>query len=125
MATRHAIATMESEAQRRIDEASATLAERFGVAVPEVTFERRPELRILRQMETSATFLEAIAGAQGGATKGAKAMTEKTPPELDKAADAESEGVEIGAEVTKDGTPVVVTETVDGETAKPAKGKKS
>lgn len=125
MATRHAIATMESEAQRRIDEASATLAERFGVEVPAVPFERRPELRILRQMETSATFLEAIAGAQAGATKGTKAMTEKTPPELDEAADAESEGVEIGAEVTKDGTPVVVTETADGETAKPAKGKKS
>ncbi len=104
MATRGAIATMESEAQKRIETVSATLAERFGIDVPAVPFERKPEMRTLRQLETSAMFLESIHGATGGTT--AKAGS----PLADLASDAADDGVTLGVEETKDGTPVVVSE---------------
>ena len=133
MATRGAMAEMDVNARSRIRLVTNRLVKRLGMDEPVAPeFVRNPHLAQIRELEAHATFLESLDSAikdEGYSAKpgaeGSKAMTEKTPPELDKAADAESEGVEIGAEVTQDGTPVVVTETVDGETAKPAKGKKA
>ena len=130
MATRGAMAEMDANARNRIRLVTARLVTRLGMDEPaSPEFVRNPQLQQIRELEAHATFLESLDGAIKGegysaapGTKG-KTVSEKNPPELDDAADAESEGVEIGAEVTQDGTPVVVTETATADD-KPAKGKK-
>ncbi len=61
MATRGAIAEMEQNARNRIDAASRLLAEQAGIDVPAVPYEVRPDMRMLRHLETQAAFLEALA----------------------------------------------------------------
>lgn len=106
MATRGAIAEMEQDARRRIDAACTALAKRHGVDEPVVPFERKTDMVMLRHLQTQADFLESL-------VKDADART----PEI--AADADD--VTLGAEVTKDGTPVVVTEAIDGDKKPTAK----
>lgn len=98
MATRGAIADMEKQARDRIDAASKVLADKAGVEMPVVPYEAKPDMRMLRHLETQAAFLEVLAG-------------NVTAPDL---AD-----VQIGAEIAPDGDAVVVTEAIDGEVAKP------
>ncbi len=61
MATRAAIAEMEADARKRIDVASAALAQSAGVDVPVAAFEKKPELLMLRHLEAQAMFLESLA----------------------------------------------------------------
>lgn len=61
MATRGAIAEMEKNARNRIDAASQVLADKAGIDVPAVPYEARPDMRMLRHLETQAAFLEALA----------------------------------------------------------------
>lgn len=97
MATRAAMAEMDDLARKRIAAASAQLAERHNVAVPEIAFERNPQMRQIRELEAHATFLESLLGDPASA-------------------DA----------LATDAAPVVVTEAIDGKTAKqPASRKKA
>lgn len=108
MATRASLAGREAEAQKRIDAAAAMLADQHGIDPPVVPFERKPDHRMALFLETHADFYEALAGDKA-----------KAAPTI-----AAPNDVTLGAEVTEDGTPVVVTEAIDGD-PKPAakKGK--
>jgi hypothetical protein len=93
---------MEKQARDRIDAASKALAETAGIDVPVVPYEAKPDMRMLRHLETQAAFLEALVAGRAN----------------------DIADVELGAEVAPDGDAVVVTEAVDGEVAKPKASRK-
>lgn len=100
MATATAIAIRRDAALQRLTAAIASLV---GADVAPFVAPKQPELREVALIEWAASQLSSDA------------------PVVKPAQD-----VELGAEVTNDGTPVVVTEAIDGKTAKkPAPRKKA
>lgn len=99
MATQDAMARMDETARRRITAATSTLADRFGLDVAPPTFERDPKMAMIRQLESHADVLDALVAASE--SKKAARDAEKSAAKLP---------ADVSAEVTKDGTPVVVTE---------------
>lgn len=76
MATEHAMATMERDANDRIDAAMQTLGERLGVTAPEVVPERLDTRMVgIRTLERHATVLEALV-ASTEPTKGSPKATD-------------------------------------------------
>lgn len=66
MATEHAMAIMENDANKRIDAALAAIADRFTLVVPSMVPERLdPRMKGIRMIEHHADVLEAIAVAIG------------------------------------------------------------
>ena len=67
MATRGAMAAMDSEARNRIRLATGRLVKRLGIPEPaEPTYERNPQLAQIRELEAHANFLESLDGAIKG-----------------------------------------------------------
>ena len=67
MATRGAMAAMDSEARNRIRLATGRLVKRLGIPEPaEPTYERNPHLAQIRELEAHADFLESLDGAIKG-----------------------------------------------------------
>jgi hypothetical protein len=77
MASRGAIAGLDKEARERIDAAVARLVSGLGVdAPPAPETARQPDLQAVYNLQSHATFLEAIANAVDGTNVNAQA----TPP---------------------------------------------
>lgn len=82
MASRGAIATIHSDALKRVEAATAAIAGRLGIAVPPpVPHAKQPELREAWELARQAGFLEAIdhaisgMAASGDAPAGYEALT--------------------------------------------------
>lgn len=84
MATEHAMATMEKEAQDRIDAALATLSAQLQIEIPPEQFERADaRMKQVRSLQRQATILDLIVDALGlGGVKRPTSSDEPAKPNL-------------------------------------------
>ena len=124
MASRGAIAQMDSAQRDRIRLVTNRLATRLGIdpaADPQRA--KQPELARVYELQSHADFLEALDGAlkgEGYSAAAGDAGKDEQPIEA-VADDAAAGGVALGADVTADGEPVVVTEDVKSTRSKRGK----
>lgn len=128
MASRGAIATLDADVRERFRLVTNRLSKRLGVdppGAPEAA--RQADLARVYELQAMVDWLERLDGT--AKDEGYSAAPGESKADVDLTdADAEDAGVELGAEVTQDGTPVVVTEAVvetDMKAAKAAPKKKA